>query len=217
MPSVLCDEIGTRGPVRVAVHASDVFTHVGISRYLETRRDVELLPPDQRRDADVVVLAPARVTPGALAELRAGDQAAVLLVDEVSEADLLAAVEARVTAVLPRDSAMDERLARSIVAAARRTTGTAAAPSDLPGELRGRIDELRKDGVPPRRLETGGLSPREVEVLRLMSEGFDTGEIAQRLCYSERTVKNIIHGMTSRLRLRNRPHAVAYAMRAGVI
>jgi DNA-binding CsgD family transcriptional regulator len=45
----------------------------------------------------------------------------------------------------------------------------------------------------------------------------DTLEIAQELSFSERTVKNVIAGMTTRLNLRNRPHAVAYAMRAGVI
>jgi DNA-binding NarL/FixJ family response regulator len=50
-----------------------------------------------------------------------------------------------------------------------------------------------------------------------MADGLDTGEIAGELCYSERTVKNVIYEMTSRLNLRNRPHAVAYAMQAGVI
>ena len=33
----------------------------------------------------------------------------------------------------------------------------------------------------------------------------------------ERTVKNIIHNVTSRLDLRNRTHAVAYAIRQGLI
>jgi DNA-binding NarL/FixJ family response regulator len=33
----------------------------------------------------------------------------------------------------------------------------------------------------------------------------------------KRTVKNIIHDITSRLELRNRTHAVAYAIKAGVI
>jgi DNA-binding CsgD family transcriptional regulator len=37
------------------------------------------------------------------------------------------------------------------------------------------------------------------------------------LKYSERTVKNILYAVTNRLQLRNRPQAVAYAMRAGVI
>ena len=53
--------------------------------------------------------------------------------------------------------------------------------------------------------------------MRLLADGFDTAEIAGRLFYSERTVKNIIHDITSRLELRNRTHAVAYAIREGLI
>jgi DNA-binding NarL/FixJ family response regulator len=56
-----------------------------------------------------------------------------------------------------------------------------------------------------------------VEVLRLVAEGLDTGEIAKRLSYSERTIKNVIHDVVTRLNLRNRSHAVAYALREGLI
>jgi DNA-binding NarL/FixJ family response regulator len=45
----------------------------------------------------------------------------------------------------------------------------------------------------------------------------DTTEIAGKLSYSERTIKNVYYGMTARLNLRNRPHAVAYALRRGMI
>jgi DNA-binding NarL/FixJ family response regulator len=62
-----------------------------------------------------------------------------------------------------------------------------------------------------------GLSPREVDVLRLVADGLDTGEIADSLNYSERTVKNVLHELTTRLQLRNRSHAVAYAVREGLI
>jgi DNA-binding NarL/FixJ family response regulator len=61
------------------------------------------------------------------------------------------------------------------------------------------------------------LSAREVDVLKLVAEGFDTREIAGKLCYSERTVKNVLHGLMLRLRLRNRAHAVAYAARHGYL
>jgi DNA-binding NarL/FixJ family response regulator len=54
-------------------------------------------------------------------------------------------------------------------------------------------------------------------VLRLLADGCDTAEVGRRLFYSERTVKNIIHDVTSRLELRNRVHAVAYAIREGLI
>ncbi|MFH1475832.1 MAG: LuxR C-terminal-related transcriptional regulator, partial [Chloroflexota bacterium] len=48
-------------------------------------------------------------------------------------------------------------------------------------------------------------------------DGLDTADVGRRLFFSERTVKNVIHDMTSRLDLRNRTHAVAYAIRQGLI
>ena len=62
-----------------------------------------------------------------------------------------------------------------------------------------------------------GLTTRELEVLRLVAAGCTTTEIARRLAFSERTVKNAIHDVTSRLQLRNRSHAFAYAVREGLI
>jgi DNA-binding NarL/FixJ family response regulator len=54
-------------------------------------------------------------------------------------------------------------------------------------------------------------------VLRLVAEGFDTADIARKLAFSERTIKTVIHDVTTRLCLRNRTHAVAWAMREGLI
>ena len=66
-------------------------------------------------------------------------------------------------------------------------------------------------------LTFNGLATREIEVLRLVADGCDTHEIADKLAYSERTVKNVLHDVTTRLQLRNRSHAVAYALRQGLI
>ena len=117
-------------------------------------------------------------------------------------------------AVLPRAAATDERLLDTILAVASKN---GFMPPDLLGELLTHLERLQHEVLASRGLHIAGLNPREVKVLRLMSEGLDTAEIAQRLCYSQRTVKNIIYGVNNRLHLRNRPHAVAYAMRAGVI
>ena len=51
----------------------------------------------------------------------------------------------------------------------------------------------------------------------LVADGFDTAQIAAKLSYSQRTVKNVLHDVTSRLHLNNRSHAVAYALRQGLI
>jgi DNA-binding NarL/FixJ family response regulator len=69
----------------------------------------------------------------------------------------------------------------------------------------------------PRGLTFSGLTERELSVLRLLADGHDTAEVGRQLFYSERTVKNIVHDVTSRLDLRNRTHAVAYALRQGLI
>jgi DNA-binding NarL/FixJ family response regulator len=88
---------------------------------------------------------------------------------------------------------------------------------DLLGKLLEQMSRLQRDVLAPRGLGPQGMSEREVEVLRHLSEGFDTAEIAEAMSYSERTIKNIIHEVTRRLQLRNRSHAVAYAMKAGII
>jgi len=54
-------------------------------------------------------------------------------------------------------------------------------------------------------------------VLRLVADGLETSEIASRLSYSERTIKKVLHEVMTRLQLRNRSHAVAYALRNGLI
>ncbi|EWM17579.1 transcriptional regulator, LuxR family [Kutzneria sp. 744] len=96
-------------------------------------------------------------------------------------------------------------------------TGDGALPPDRLGRLLDRVARLQRNVLEPRGLHLGGTSAREIEVLRLVAEGFSTKEIAEQLCYSQRTVKAIMHDITNRFHLRNRPHAVAYALREGLI
>lgn len=57
----------------------------------------------------------------------------------------------------------------------------------------------------------GELSPREQEVLALVSQGATNKEIADRLFISIGTVKNHIHNILEKLHLRNRAQIAAYA------
>ena len=61
------------------------------------------------------------------------------------------------------------------------------------------------------------LSGRDLAVLRLLAEGQSTANIAVALAYSESTIKNVIHDLVRNLGARNRAHAVAMAIRGGLI
>jgi DNA-binding CsgD family transcriptional regulator len=61
------------------------------------------------------------------------------------------------------------------------------------------------------------LTRRELDVLRLLADGDSTRDIADRLNYSERTVKNIVRDLLVKLNGRTRAHAVALAARRGMI
>jgi NarL family two-component system response regulator LiaR len=60
------------------------------------------------------------------------------------------------------------------------------------------------------------LTERELDVLRLVAQGLSNQEIAQRLVISERTVRNHVSNVLSKLRLANRTQAALYAMREGI-
>jgi DNA-binding CsgD family transcriptional regulator len=79
------------------------------------------------------------------------------------------------------------------------------------------VERLQGEILANRGAVESGLSIREVDVLRLLADGLDTHQIGKELGYSERTIRNIIYAFTTRVRLRNRSHAVSYAMRTGVI
>ncbi|BEP13961.1 hypothetical protein acdb102_22720 [Acidothermaceae bacterium B102] len=63
----------------------------------------------------------------------------------------------------------------------------------------------------------GALNPRERQVLQMLAEGEETRSIALGLNYSERTVKNVVHDVLTKLNCRTRAQAVGMAMRAGIL
>ncbi|WP_433870174.1 response regulator transcription factor [Saccharopolyspora sp. CA-218241] len=204
--------------VRVSVWAADPITLVGLTETLVSSLDVFVAPDDQPSDVDVLVFATDRVTPAVVASMRrtaaASTAPVVLVTRELDHEHLMSVVECRVVAVLHREAANEERLVGAVRAAA---AGGGVLPPNLLGELLRQMQALQQEVLAPRGLNSAGLTSREIDVVRLMADGWDTEEIANRLCYSERTVKNIIHNMTNRLEVRNRPQLVAYAMRAGLI
>jgi DNA-binding NarL/FixJ family response regulator len=209
----------TETPVRVTICAPDPITEAGLTNQVTSQDSLRLVPWSGRAGADVLVfcvgdLAAERGIPTLRRLASEVAKPVVLVVDKIEEADLMSAVACRVVAVLPRVATTGERLAHAVRTAA---AGGGMLPPHMLGDLLKHLEHLQREVLDPIGANSAGLTTREIEVLRLMADGYDTAQIAEKMCYSERSVKHIIQGVTQRLNLRNRPHAVAYAVRAGLI
>ncbi len=93
----------------------------------------------------------------------------------------------------------------------------AALSPAIAGRLLGQI---REGAAAPRvadaQPETPALTPRELEVLRLVADGLSNKEIATSLFITEGTVKNHVHNALEKLQLENRTQAAAYIVRQGL-
>lgn len=204
--------------IYVFVYASDPISQAGIAAQLRGQPGIRLVEEADVDGAHVALVSTDAVDEQSLRVARAiqrnGCPRVVLVVSQLEEGDALLAVEAGVVGLVRRTTATTVEIAEAIRAAAR---GEGTVPADLLGRLLRQVHHIQHEVLGPRGLTFSGLNEREVEVLRLVAEGLDTKEIAGQLCYSERTIKNVIQDVTRRFGLRNRSHAVAYALRQGLI
>jgi len=203
-------------PIETYVHGRDPISQAGVISQLRMRPEIRIV--DSADQAVVAVIIADQVDETTTRELRSmrkdGRPRLMLVATTVDDAALVAAAEAGVGGLLRRSDASADLLIRTIV---RVASGEGEVPPDLLGRLLEQVGRLQRQVLAPRGLTFTGLTPRETQVLRLVADGHDTSEIALQLCYSERTVKNVLHDLTTRLQLRNRSHAVAYAVREGLI
>lgn len=204
--------------IQVVVKAHDPISRAGVLSQLKQRPEIELLETDTPEKAQVALVVADGVcadTLGVLRTLRChGDLRLVVVAGTVDDSGLLAIVEIGVSGVVRRAEASPERLVAAIQSA---TSGAGVMPPDLLGRLLTQVSRVQGEMLGPRGLTFAGLAEREVQVLRLIAEGCDTAEIAAALSYSQRTVKTVLHDITTRLHMRNRAHAVAYALRNGLL
>jgi DNA-binding NarL/FixJ family response regulator len=130
----------------------------------------------------------------------------VVLTTYSDDDSVLAALKAGARGFLTKD-ADAESIGRALQAAA-------AGQSIIDGEVQRRLIEATTAVPVPQ--EADGLTPRELEVLRLIAAGLSNTEIARRLVVSEATVKTHINHLFAKAGLRDRAQAVAYAYRLGL-
>ena len=127
----------------------------------------------------------------------------VVLTMYAGDEHLFAALDAGASAFVPKDAPADD-----VVAAARHA---AVSPRSFTAPDLAEAMQRRLRPTGPQ------LSPREREVLELLSEGLGVAAIARKLYISESTAKTHISKIYDKLGAANRAQAIMNAIRAGLI
>src|SRR5262249_23506348 len=142
---------------------------------------------------------------GLVAEL---DAPVLVCSSAASEDAVLDAMRSGAVGYLRKDLLTPESLAAAVRAA---ISGSRVMAPELLGNL---LDNV---SLQPERPRGAQLTEGEQQVLSLIAAGHATREVAEQLCYSERTVKNVLHDVVTKLNARSRSQAVAFAVREGLI
>ncbi|MER7877677.1 response regulator transcription factor [Streptomyces solisilvae] len=199
--------------ITVHVRSEDPVSEAGVISMLRPRPEVRL--HDGADDPAVTVVVADVFDPTGYQLLRSaqhsGPSRLILLISRLHDHQLALAAECGAAGIMWRASVNGDQLVRMIQT-------VAAGDGHLPPDLQERLLHLlgqshgRDQG-----LGIVQVADREIDILRLASEGYDTPEIALKLSYSERTIKNVLHAFITRHHLRNRTHAVAFALRKGLL
>ncbi|MET8948548.1 response regulator transcription factor [Streptomyces sp. NPDC004542] len=204
-------------PLSLCVVALDPLLEAGAVSALSGDPDITLVQPEA--EADVAVVICDRVDQQELDLVAATGTgphrpAIIVIASDLSPAEAADAIGAGARGLLRRHEVNAGRLARTVRTVAG---GDCTVPPDL---IDGLLDQSTGTDTHPGVRGRGrdwGLDERERAVLRMVADGRETDEIAKELCYSPRTVTTVVRDITQRFRLRNRAHAVAYALRTGLL
>jgi DNA-binding NarL/FixJ family response regulator len=208
------------GGIRILVADDHPMLREGLVAVLSTQPDFDIVG-EAADGAEVVRLAEALRPDVILLDLEMPD------VDGVAALEGLRDAVSAARAIVFTAYDTDERILRSLRAGARGYLLKGASRQEIfdavrtvhaggsllePGVTTRLLDHVRDGGE-----QTEPLTPRELEVLALISEGLHNSEIAGRLFVTERTVKFHVSSILAKLGADNRTEAVALAARRGLI
>jgi len=202
-------------PIRIMVVEDQFFFRVALRSLVDARIDMEIVgETDSAREAvqlhaqlhpDVTIMdlrLPGGSGLNAIEAIRRQDPRARILVlsnYEGSE-DVYRAMEAGALAYLTKDAGGDELVRAILSVHAGKRYLPAALGALLAGRMRG--DEL---------------TDRELDVLRLLAQGFSNREIGNRLKIAEKTVKIHVSRVLDKLGVEDRTQAAMTAVQRGIV
>lgn len=168
-------------------------------------QECELVIVDQDAPGALEFIRQVRSTAGARA---------IVCAASCTQTGVIAAVESGATGYLRKEDLTAEQLRSAVAAAAN---GAGVMEPELLGQLLDGVATASREVLTGRGLSLNRLNAREREVLSLVAAGHPIREVAQELRYSERTIKNVIHDVVTKMNVRSRSQAVAEAVREGLI
>jgi DNA-binding NarL/FixJ family response regulator len=134
----------------------------------------------------------------------------VMLTSHTTENEVIGALSSGADAYCVKGTSVD-RLLTAIAAAQE-------GASYLDPQVARRVmDHLKSPTQSDEAIAVGQLSQRELEVLKLMVEGYSNPEIAAALYLSPNTVKTHVRGIMNKLAVDDRVQAAVVALRAGIV
>ncbi len=211
---------------RVLLVDDQTMIREGLKLVLSAHADIEIA--GECGDGDEVLEAIATLSPDlvcmdvrmarvdgieATRRIREAGGPPVLVLTTFGEHDVLwSAVEAG-AAGFELKSSTPENLVEAIRTVAR---GGSWIDGSLLGDV---LESFRRVVLPAQRaaVQLDELTPRELDVLRMMARGATNGEIAGGLFLAETTVKTHVGAIFTKLGVRDRAAAIVYAFDAGVV
>jgi DNA-binding NarL/FixJ family response regulator len=214
--------------IRVVLADDQAVVRDGLVLLLSAAPDVEVVGAASDGE-QAIELVRAQQPDVALLDLRmpkkTGDQVAAVLAEQApsvkvlvlttfaDDAAILPALRAGAAGYLTKDASGEELVGAIRDVAAGRTVLDPSVQRRLV-ELVARAPEPAP--APEPEPAAGGLTRREVDVVRLVAEGLSNQQIARRLVVSEATVKTHLNHVLSKLDVDGRPGLVAWAWRHGL-
>ncbi len=221
---------GAGAVIRVLVVDDQTLVRQGIRSLLELADNVTVVAEADDGDAaleaveahhpDVVLLdlrMPGRDGIATMAALRdRGVEVPVLVLTTFDDDDLvLQAIRAGARGYLLKDVTLEQLVGAVRTLAAGQTLVQPAITDRLLRAARGLGTSAGKEG--PMTAPVDPLTPRELEVLRLLASGYANREIATALHLAEGTVKNHVSNVLLKLGVRDRTRAVMRALHLGLL
>ncbi len=211
-------------PIRVLVVDDHALFRRGLQMVLEQEPDIEVVGEASSGEEaveqagetlpDIVLMDVRMPKGGGIASCAAVHEAVpsakiIMLTISDEEADLYDAIKAGAMGYLLKEISIEE------VASAIRAVhgGQSLISPSMASKLLTEFAAMVKKTDEKPQVPTPRLTPREMEVLKLVAKGLNNRDIAKELFISENTVKNHIRNILERLQLHSRMEAVVYAVR----